>query len=373
MLPERRGAVRGLGARRFDRGQPAQVAVHAARRVAAADAPHGRAAGGVQPRARSTCGRSTGRRRSTTTTSTRRSSAGGSGRSSCGCSCAGSGSRGCAAGSAQHLEHGRRRSRPGSTPIPTGSAWRRSRSRPSASAGTRAAGPGPTSALDDAQRRDHGRRQPDRRGLPLAHAARRPVHDPASSIGNLRTEARHVERAWALLREAARGRSRRVKLDAAATSGSSRRAEELRDWFDANHATADELWLGYHRKATGRPSVDWSQAVDEALCVGWIDGVRYGIDEDVVSRSGSRRAEGQHLERHQRRQGRRAARPRAGCGRPVWPRSRRGRRADRRSTRTSGRTPTFSDEETARFRADAAAWADWERGRRRTAGRSRTG
>ena len=50
--------------------------------------------------------------------------------------------------------------------------------------------------------------------------------------------------------------------------------EELRDWFDANHATADELWLGYYRKATGRPSVAWSEAVDEALCVGWIDGVR---------------------------------------------------------------------------------------------------
>jgi uncharacterized protein YdeI (YjbR/CyaY-like superfamily) len=55
--------------------------------------------------------------------------------------------------------------------------------------------------------------------------------------------------------------------------------EELRDWFDANHATADELWLGYWKKVSGRPSVTWSQAVDEALCVGWIDGVRYSIDE----------------------------------------------------------------------------------------------
>ena len=53
----------------------------------------------------------------------------------------------------------------------------------------------------------------------------------------------------------------------------------LRDWFDANHQTASELWLGYHRKSSGRPSVDWSQAVDEALCVGWIDGVRRSLDE----------------------------------------------------------------------------------------------
>jgi len=57
--------------------------------------------------------------------------------------------------------------------------------------------------------------------------------------------------------------------------------EELRDWFAANHATADELWLGYYKKASGRPSVDWSQVVDEALCVGWIDGVRKSVSDEV--------------------------------------------------------------------------------------------
>ena len=57
------------------------------------------------------------------------------------------------------------------------------------------------------------------------------------------------------------------------------RPEDLRDWFDAHHESATELWLGYHRKASGIPSVDWSQAVDEALCVGWIDSVRYRIDD----------------------------------------------------------------------------------------------
>ncbi len=44
--------------------------------------------------------------------------------------------------------------------------------------------------------------------------------------------------------------------------------------------TAAELWVGYHKKATGRPSVTWSEAVDEALCVGWIDGVRYSLDDE---------------------------------------------------------------------------------------------
>jgi uncharacterized protein YdeI (YjbR/CyaY-like superfamily) len=55
---------------------------------------------------------------------------------------------------------------------------------------------------------------------------------------------------------------------------------ELRDWFDANHETASELWLGSYKKATGKPSVQWSDAVDEALCVGWIDSVRYSLDSE---------------------------------------------------------------------------------------------
>jgi uncharacterized protein YdeI (YjbR/CyaY-like superfamily) len=54
---------------------------------------------------------------------------------------------------------------------------------------------------------------------------------------------------------------------------------ELRDWFDANHDTATELWVGYYKKSSGRPSVTWSQVVDEALCVGWIDGILRRIDD----------------------------------------------------------------------------------------------
>ena len=66
-------------------------------------------------------------------------------------------------------------------------------------------------------------------------------------------------------------------------------AAELREWFEANAETAEELWLGGYRKATGRPSVEWPDAVDEALCVGWIDSVRYSLDEERRMRSGSRR------------------------------------------------------------------------------------
>ena len=56
---------------------------------------------------------------------------------------------------------------------------------------------------------------------------------------------------------------------------------ELRAWFEANHATAAELWLGYHKKATGRPSVTWQEVVDVELCFGWIDSVRYSMGDGI--------------------------------------------------------------------------------------------
>ena len=55
---------------------------------------------------------------------------------------------------------------------------------------------------------------------------------------------------------------------------------DLRDWFDRHHATATELLVGYYKKTSGKASVDWSQSVDEALCVGWIDGVRRSLDDE---------------------------------------------------------------------------------------------
>jgi uncharacterized protein YdeI (YjbR/CyaY-like superfamily) len=54
---------------------------------------------------------------------------------------------------------------------------------------------------------------------------------------------------------------------------------DLREWLAANHDTADELWVGMYRKATGRPSITWPEVVDEVLCYGWIDGIRRSIDD----------------------------------------------------------------------------------------------
>jgi len=49
-------------------------------------------------------------------------------------------------------------------------------------------------------------------------------------------------------------------------------------WLETHHAKKTELWLGYHKKETGRPSLTWSESVDEALCWGWIDGIRKSVD-----------------------------------------------------------------------------------------------
>ncbi len=59
---------------------------------------------------------------------------------------------------------------------------------------------------------------------------------------------------------------------------------ELRAWLDAHHQTEPELLLGFYGKGTGRPSVTWPQAVDEAIRVGWIDGQVRRIDETSHTR-----------------------------------------------------------------------------------------
>ncbi len=53
---------------------------------------------------------------------------------------------------------------------------------------------------------------------------------------------------------------------------------ELRTWFRKHHSREKELWVGYYKKGSGKPSVTWQESVDEALCVGWIDGIRKRID-----------------------------------------------------------------------------------------------
>ena len=57
-----------------------------------------------------------------------------------------------------------------------------------------------------------------------------------------------------------------------------RKPAAFRAWLEKNHQTTAEQWVGFHRKASGRPSITWPEAVDEALCFGWIDGLRKTVD-----------------------------------------------------------------------------------------------
>lgn len=54
--------------------------------------------------------------------------------------------------------------------------------------------------------------------------------------------------------------------------------QELRNWLEQNHEKQAEVWVGFYKKESGRPSVTYTEAVDEALCFGWIDGVRRSVD-----------------------------------------------------------------------------------------------
>ena len=53
----------------------------------------------------------------------------------------------------------------------------------------------------------------------------------------------------------------------------------FRAWLARNHRRAKELRVGFHKKASGKPSITWPEAVDQALCFGWIDGIRHRVDD----------------------------------------------------------------------------------------------
>jgi uncharacterized protein YdeI (YjbR/CyaY-like superfamily) len=54
---------------------------------------------------------------------------------------------------------------------------------------------------------------------------------------------------------------------------------DFRKWLARNHSSATELLVGFYKKDSGKPSITWPESVDEALCFGWIDGVRRRIDD----------------------------------------------------------------------------------------------
>jgi uncharacterized protein YdeI (YjbR/CyaY-like superfamily) len=55
---------------------------------------------------------------------------------------------------------------------------------------------------------------------------------------------------------------------------------DFRRWLQKHHRTAGEVLVGFYKKSSGRPSITWPESVDEALCFGWIDGIRRNVDDE---------------------------------------------------------------------------------------------
>lgn len=58
---------------------------------------------------------------------------------------------------------------------------------------------------------------------------------------------------------------------------------EFRNWLESAAQKNGELWIGFYKKSSGRPSITYSESVDEALCFGWIDGLRKSVDADAYA------------------------------------------------------------------------------------------
>ena len=67
---------------------------------------------------------------------------------------------------------------------------------------------------------------------------------------------------------------------------------ELREWFEAHHETADELWVGIYKKSSGEKGVTLGDALDQALCFGWIDSKGRRIDDARYTVRFTRRRKG---------------------------------------------------------------------------------
>ena len=68
--------------------------------------------------------------------------------------------------------------------------------------------------------------------------------------------------------------------------------EEWRQWLAENHDVKDAIWVVFYKKASGRPSLPYDEAVEEAVCYGWIDGLVKSIDDEKYTRRFSPRRPG---------------------------------------------------------------------------------
>ena len=132
-----------------------------------------------------------------------------------------------------------------------------------------------------------------------------------------------------------------------------------RGWLARHHRKRSELWVGFWRVATGRPSLTWPQSVDEALCFGWIDGLRRGLGAESYAIRFSPRKAGSlwsrvNLKRYAELDAQGLVRAAGRAARARWGVAQRAGY----SYETPPRRPAAST--LAALRADARAWRFWQ-------------
>ena len=133
---------------------------------------------------------------------------------------------------------------------------------------------------------------------------------------------------------------------------------DFRAWLEANHATESELWVGFHKKGSGTPSITWPESVDEALCFGWIDGVRKTIDDKrYVIRFTPRKAKSNWSNVNIKRVGELT---KLGLMKPAGLKIFEARDAKREYSYEQTRQAEFSAEIAKTFRANKKAWKYFE-------------
>jgi uncharacterized protein YdeI (YjbR/CyaY-like superfamily) len=133
---------------------------------------------------------------------------------------------------------------------------------------------------------------------------------------------------------------------------------DFRRWLAAHHQTAPELLVGFWKKGTGRLSIDWPAARDEALCFGWIDGIRKSLGADSYTIRFTPRRKGSiwsnvNVARY-------AALSEAGRMNPAGVRAYEENEGRQGVYAYENALKELSPAETKQFRANKAAWADWE-------------
>src|SRR3954454_7618247 len=133
---------------------------------------------------------------------------------------------------------------------------------------------------------------------------------------------------------------------------------DFRRWLEANHETAPELLVGFWKKGSGKPSIDWPQARDQALCFGWIDGLRKSLGEDAYTIRFTPRRKGSIWSKVnvERFDALKAAGLMTSAGERAF--------AERNKVGVYAYEKpltSLSAQEEALFRCNNAAWTDWEK------------